>query len=613
MIKSKITAFFAALILCASFLGAANVYAIDGTVFSKLYRILEGVWTSGPVVVEEPAPVCSTCTNGIFSTTVIADPDINKGNNRNAVFNWQFESNGQDVRTGTYANGDIWVAPAVGETSVTFNVLTGSHDVAASTNPQIESYGIGSGVRNYGNYDETKDIIPDLPQTYTTDISILAAVMRDEVNQSVCGTSGIVGECVDAYQVITVLMAPPTNNGVDQIRPPITTTAATKTHHSISDFVFTRLPSRSEFTGTDAAGFEKIRKKWSHSTEIFAAWDSEGDYPCEGSRCFRSHILVPNYAAQTAASFYNDWAVLMSDDTDNADPDKIKAIAAMITYGQDVYHNHHTTAETRYYGSGAGQHLGQLPAAAFYVNLLDPLGSFAGYRTVIQGLQSLVDAIPDAGPHEIDQINPGPNGPTWGDDGTTKAYWADLKNAQCHANAVGSCNTNEGSKAERDPTGQIDGPAPRPGGGYQQITTGSLYSLTAVMCITPGMGDLINYDGIVEYVDRFEASNIQTGPDTCAAPSPADSANVTCDPFKIQLDSPGTAALYQSVTGCNDIATLWGPDPDNPSNSCISVSPSNPNSRFQGVTASVLVPQNTAAQLFSNWSTLRGTSANCRI
>lgn len=114
---------------------------------------------------------------------------------RKAVFNFELESaNGSPVRTGQYACGSTWVAPASGDTGVKLIALTGNAantggdaDILKLTaNPETWSHSFGTGV--YGNYDASKDEIANLPKTWSPtagDCDSLVACMVKPVGRAI--------------------------------------------------------------------------------------------------------------------------------------------------------------------------------------------------------------------------------------------------------------------------------------------------------------------------------------------------------------------------------------------------------------------------------------------
>lgn len=542
------------------------------------------------------------------------DVDLNNGENTTSVFSLAFNSNGQEVRIGQFNNGDYWLSPAQGESCVSITQITGSGVISGGIDPQLESHGIGTGVNGYGSYDASLNVANQLPLEICEDSSLVLAMNRDEASTSNCDTSAIVGECIDAYLVLTVLLDPPADLGANTFRPPISLDE--KVLLTWDDFDLSTIPSLAYLDGTDATGFEQMRRKWAHSTEIFSLFDAQGNYYSEGGRAFRAHNMVDDYAAGVASAWSSDLATHYADATGLDDPDKLAALAAQMSYALDIYHAVHSASVTRYYGSGAGQFLGRFPAVAWVVNLIDDNSSAAYYKAVVSEVSSSIADDDNLGPQELNQINEGHNGPIWGDvreSSPIASYWADLVDSQCYDGATGSCNTNNGSKAQQDPYGYIDGPATKPGVSYSLIHLGATRSVVAIMCVTPGMAELINDDNLISYVDRQTNTGIKTTPDDCAPPDPREDFS-TCSPYKTALNSSGTAQSYQAATGCEYIGETWGPDPDDPTNLCIannSGENEGQTGRFSEVSG-FIDPSFTSSQLEANYELMRGSSDDCR-
>jgi len=539
------------------------------------------------------------CTGNTISVTVVAGTP-NGGTAANSVYNWAFNSGGGDATCGQFANGDYWIAPAAGQSSVTITGITTTSPgaISADADPVMESMGLLSGTKTYGNYNATENIIPNLPVTYSTVTSLVSAIQRNEVTEGTCGTSAILGNCADSYNVVTVLQSVPVNAGSDMIRPNITGT--TKELLRLADFDFTRVPSKSFLTGTNTAGIESIRQRWSHSIEIFGLYSVNNSvYYSEGGRAFRSHVLVDDYGGGTATAWYDDMVVIFS--AENTVAEKRPALAAMLTYGLDLYHAMYDAppGTTRYWGSGATQHPGKFIPAVL-------LGAFAKSSTYANNLKtaaSQVHVSTNSGPHELSQLMRGVNGVVWGDISTfvgsyiEGAYWEDLHTAQCYDGAVGPCSEAVGKKTLQDPYHFIDGPPPRPGSSYMQSSLGVQRSLVAMMFLMPEICEIVNYDDIVEYVGRIESSGVKTANDPCVTPDSRENPT-TCDAYR------NTGCLYYKVT--------WGPDPANPG-SCIKT-PTPPYTkvgRFAAIDGATVGMAYTSFQVENNWETimaLRGTT-----
>ncbi len=142
---------------------------------------------------------------------------------RPAHFHWTFKSaNDGAPQVGQFACGSHWVAPATGDEGVTLVSLTGNPEwkgaakdlLSCDVDPITEKHGLLSGENNYGSYDATESILPNLPITYEPDagscVSLVAALQRNEAATSKGGTKQIVGEVADAYCVVTILAKAPT-------------------------------------------------------------------------------------------------------------------------------------------------------------------------------------------------------------------------------------------------------------------------------------------------------------------------------------------------------------------------------------------------------------------
>ena len=541
------------------------------------------------------------CTGRSIVITVNSTA-VNGANSQKATFSWSFNSGGGDARCGQFANGDYWIAPAAGQSTVTITGIRGSDSISADADPVMESMGLLDGSESYGNHNASENIIPTLPKTYSANTSLVAAIQRDEAATGNCGTSAIVGECVDAYHVVTVLDKVPANAGSDMIRPNIT--GEIKEFLTLSDFDFSRLPAKKYLTGTDAAGYEAMRQRWSHSTEIFGIVPDRLFSYSEGGRAFRSHILIDDYGGGMARQWNDDMMVLFSDD--NTLPEKQAALAAMLSFGLDLYHDMYDrpSGVTRYWGQGATQHPGRFLPAVFMAALLKDTAYASNLKTVGPSVNGSKQDI--IGPHELGQVHDGSIGPVWGDfinrTGVNYlgAYWVNLHVSQCYDGASGNCNTNYGKKTQLDPHGYIDGPANRPGSGYMPLSLGLQRSMVATMFLMPEICEIINYDLLIEYVDRIENYGLRTANDPCVTPDTREDPD-TCDAYRNK--------------NCQYYGVTWGPvDPTDMDSDCIKT-PTPPYTkvgRFTELDGTAVHASYTSFQVERNWSTIRGTNDSCR-
>jgi len=546
----------------------------------------------------------SPCTGQSSSITVVAGTP-NGGTAVNNVYSWTFTSGGGDARCGQFANGDYWVAPASGQSSVVLTGVTSSSHaslITADDNPVVESLGLLNNADALQNYNAANNIIPNLPIAYSTTTSIVTAIQRNVATEGGCQADNM-DACTDSYGVLTVLTSVPENAGSTVLRPNIV--GETKELISLSDLDFSRVPSKSFLTGTDTTGLETIRKRWSHHSEVFSVWnavctDQQG-YCSEGGIGFRSHTMVGGYGASMAVQWYNDLMLLFSDD--NTIEEKKPALAAMLSFGNDLYHTiYDSGAYTRTWGTGATQHPGKfMPVALFAALLTDTTKA-----NVLKLAASHVHDTTHSGPLELAQVHSGANGPVWGDilnlTGVNfqGSYWSNLMLSQCYDGAPGTCNVAIGSKTMFDPYGYIDGPPNEPLTSYAGSSLGVQKAFLATMFLLPDVCDIVNYDPLTEYVDRVLATGKKALPDPCVTPDSRENIAV-CDPYRNQ------DCVYYGVT--------WGPVTPSDINSVCITTPTPPytqQGRFASLDGIAIGAAYTSTQVEANWATIRGAASSCR-
>ncbi len=534
------------------------------------------------------------CTGQSISVNVTAG-NPNGGTAYDNIYNWSFNSGGGNAKCGQFANGDYWIAPAEGQTNVTItNVTTTSPgDIAVDVNPEMEALSLIGKNKSYGNYDASKNIIPNLPQNYSGITSLVAGIERNEAVEGSCGTASIVGGCADSYDVITILDSVPENSGATVIRPNIT--GDTKEMLTFSDFDFTRIPAESFLTGADIAGYENIRRRWSHSTEIFGLMNASGTGYSEGGRAFRSHTLIDDYGGGMASVWNGNMMNIFSDE--NSFEEKKAALAAMLSYGLDLYHAMYDAPNgvIRSWGTGATQHPGRFLPAVFLAALMND----QSYANNLKTVSSHIHDTTYMGPPELAQLHDSVNGPVWGDiPGLTGkyfqgSYWANLMSSQCYDGATGTCNSAIGSKTMYDPYGYIDGPPNKPGTSYMLSSLGIQKSFMASMCLMPEIRAIVNYPNLITYIDRINNYGLKTANDPCVTPDSREDFE-NCDAYR------NTGCLYYGVT--------WGPVDINDQNSdCIKTPtpPYNKVGRFTDLDGNPITPSYVVWPVENNWEEIR--------
>lgn len=466
---------------------------------------------------------------------------------RKVTFNWTFNSGGNDAYCGQFANGDYWVAPNSGQTSVALDSfsVSGSGAAYVDENPTLGGHGFMT--TNYDNLVPTENLQTSLPRSFNYNTSLVGGAQRDE-SKNACGTKSIAGSCIDAYNVLTVLNGVPENAGNTVLRPNISRTV--KDLVSWDDIALNRLPSKAFFDGGDADRLEEIRTTWSHHIETLALRLIDGSSFSEGGRAFRGDLVTDDYAATVAQHWHVDLMTLFS--SENSLTEKKAALAAMLTYGKDIYHAVYNDngEQELVYGSGAGQWLGRYPAAVFFGGMTNDSKYGLALTKSSESLGQGDNEI-----QELSQLNPGPNGPVWGDQRDIYnqydlgRYWGEMLAYKAYDGASGE-GVIFGKKTFRDPYAQIDGPGSYPGILYASVSAGPIKGFAAAMLLIPQMCEITDNDNVVDYAIRITDVGIQTANDECAPPDPRETS---CDTYKAE----GCQYYGLSNTG----TATWGPDP----------------------------------------------------
>ena len=270
------------------------------------------------------------------------------------------------------------------------------------------------------------------------------------------------------------------------------------------DFDLTRIPSYTFLNGKSDDAWKAVARTWRHSTEIFGLSAEimtkrhglQFRKFSEGGRAFRSHLLINNYAAGVAQKFNGDVLSLFSNEGAINDA-KRQALAAMISYGLDMYHAryHYGDNARKAWNSGAGQSLGTLIPPVLAAALLKDESKAHQLRKM-----AITNHHKDAGlrgPQELRQIKRGVTGVLlWGDGNPIVRnnnkmsqqdwrYWADFASSKCYDAYPGKGNPHQGKKTAADPYGYIDGPANKPGSAYMSVSLGGFRATAAIMILMP--------------------------------------------------------------------------------------------------------------------------------
>ena len=466
-----------------------------------------------------------------------------------ATFEWSFNCGGRACRYGRFVNGDIWVAPIddLGK-RVSAVTLTGIKpdgvQHGAEANPSSATH---HGILTYeSSYEASRNVMTKLPYAAVPGTSIFKAFVQGTSTE--CRNS--LG-CVASDDVLTVLSDPPENDGSTVFRPPFH--GSQKPLFSTSKLRLSRLSSlpylsanlfKKESFAKQAAA---IAANWSVPVHIIAHTNGNTDL----YRTLSPINVQQNYGAHQAGAFNGAVRALLGSESTL---DKQRAVYALLQKGIDVYGVLRADIPL---GSGAGQHLGQKPALAFFAALYDDPAILAEVRATA----SNPDLINRGFFQEDTQVERSLAGvPIWGEPGEEKRYWAAYFDtwAELHLDGPGARYNG----AHGDPYRYIDGP----GGGmsgnkphtrnYHPVAAPYLADYAFTQMLMPWYRHAANDSELHEYADRLYGYAQQgfpggywSRPDECAGAD--DRETLACSPWEL-----GAGCQYYKVT--------WGPDPKAP-------------------------------------------------
>ena len=533
------------------------------------------------------ASTISAHDHGKGTAISITIPTFNGSN----TFNWSFASGDDgDAACGRFANGDYWVAPRSGQTSVKLvsSSGTGGMGYAVDENPQIESQGL---LNLGGGYNAAENVLSSFPKEYTASVSLVGAIQREtqraaDPNDTCWGSAGSNNyTCIESTMTLTVLSEIPAGGGKQLLPPPVDETV--KVMASISDFDLSRLLnfSSSDYTGASDSEHESQRIRWNHSLPGLSILTNNGVLLTEGGRAFTSTGLTSSigYAAAIAQQFGSDLATHWTDDDDCTSEACLMSLYAKLNYGQNLFwaifsQNQSTPGiydRVRWLGSGAGQAPGRFPAVVLHSALRIDTDFVNTTATIATLVDTITPGGEPGGAHELEQLNVNPSTGVvvWGDtpgDGShdyyannptqLASYWKNIDVSECFAGATGTCNANFGSKNQTDPTRQVDGPANKPGTSYQIVSAGPTEVLATMALNIDQACEAINYAALITYVDRLNEKGVRVGPDTCAPVDPAE------DPSCDQYPTPSNCTHYGLQY---DTVPTYGPTSAGALNTCI--------------------------------------------
>lgn len=448
----------------------------------------------------------------------------------NNIFQWSFSCGTGECHSGTFIGGEYWIAPKKpgDEVKLLSVTATGAQSGGLEINPTNPSKQGFLSCKS--SYDATLDFSSSLPKVISLNSSLVKATWKATgcyPNGSTC--------CVDKYGVVTVLPAPPVNNGGEAFRPGMA--GNLKRVFYLSDFDLTRIPSLSIVNQTTfAASFSATHTRW-HTAYVDHYMWKLGD----GARSF-APTGVPDYGATQGMVYLGDLLRAMGTEPIS---EKRVAITGLIQRGIDLYASYKNGIR---WPSGAGQQAGRKPAVTFFASLLRADDAI---KTEIRGIA----ANNGNDFHEDGQVQvyaTKGNTPIWGDPCNENTYWAQLFYAQKYDGGSNvQIGSGDNSRTCGDPHGYIDGPAGYPGTFYMACcSTGEFISYQLAQSLMPDYCSVANDPHLSIYTRRVLNEGLHSQPDPCAPPDPRE--NLNC------------AAYAAGAPNCLYYKKTWGPDPAKP-------------------------------------------------
>jgi hypothetical protein len=417
-------------------------------------------------------------------------------------------------RFGRWANGDFWVVGPLTVTRIQPDAAAGHHGWEVSPS-DVTRQGFDA---RAAAYDAT--LTPALPHVAQPGDALVKAVSLEPLDDADCRP------CLQTAVVLTVVEAPPPDDGLTVFRPPYFGPA--RPQYSTTALRPDLLPTLETVDGAPghaavAAAFQRVQLDHQNG------WSGAAIHPAENMPEYGSDVAV--HTAEGALQ------LLVGPDG----PDRDAAIVAYVQAGIDLYHM--ALGGQTWPANGGHAEGRKLPIAVAALLLEDA---------------DMADLVTTAG-RDVFGENGGVVRSAAGDevlfgqiDYAEEDYWRNLV-------------FDTGARTIIDPYGFIDG-GHEPGGSYQFCCTAMAWKATAAAVrLLPGLEAIWNHPDFLAYVDRWVARGAHTQPDPCAPPSGAcvggDAAGAACTLASGPAVCTGTDAACD-VTGDWDAGygVTFGPD-----------------------------------------------------
>ena len=456
------------------------------------------------------------------------------------TFVWNFNCDGGDCLIGRFLGGDYWAAPkqSAGQIVLT-SVAPVGEEHGLELNPAHSSRQ-GFLSCQPQSYDAELNLMKALPLKVKANSSLVKARKRNEK----CGTKLTEGCCVDSYDVLTFLPAPPPDNGRNAFRPGFA--GAEKMIHTLDEFDFSTIPAMKAISFKYRTNFRAIHARW-HTPYVDHYMGKLGD----PGRAFAPMSSIPDYGAAQAATYLGDLLGVMGAESLES---KMPALTGLLQRGIDL---HASWKQGITWPSGAGQAMGRKPPLVFFAALVKDKN--IKQEVMEMSERNRNETQEDGQIRLIAQRAGGGGVPIWGDSRgqcNEDNYWSQLFGNQLFAGVASTAiGGGDNMRTCGDPYGWIDGPAGEPGGEYMACcSTGGFIAYSIAQNLMPELCNVANDYKLNEYVRRVSGKGIHTQPDPCAPPDPRESRD--CRPY--MTGAPG--CIYYKKT--------WGPDLAKPG-SCV--------------------------------------------
>lgn len=499
------------------------------------------------VGVQDPNSGCgcnsSDPSNPCTGTSIVQNVSGNQ-------FVWTLSCSGGNCQCGRFVNGDFWVKHPSGGNVLISDVTPAGNENGLVQDPTASILSSQGYLGNASKYSSSLNKMINLPLSISAGVTLVKAKQMPKASgyPSACG-----GYNAAAYSILNIVSSVPNDgaNGRNTFRPPYVSGA--KPTFTTSDFVFSRLPNRSDISVTQA-DLDIMDRWWKPYPDVDGA---------DFGRCFVPNSYYPdNYAAGIGQAVTQDILKLTGNLTGLSSNN---AKYAMIQRGLDLYY---AWQSGRTWACGAGQCLGRKEPIIY-------MAALSTNETIRNNV--IASAATETSFQEDNQLRAGVGGRViWGGapevTDWTQTYWSAAFGAKCYSgiNPESNCIDPLGNRATGDPYGYIDGPAQAPGSIYLPISAGTHIGHAALMLGWKEYCETANDQQPITWVDRYyypsttTASGQSLNTDNCAPPDPREPAN--CSPYP-QFPAPaGNNCLYYGGrTGATDGNSTWGPLPSNPS------------------------------------------------